>query len=107
MPKQPKISMKSFVEEGYLQEVNRQFLHILGLSMEVKKTGDKYEFDGVWDFREITGGIKFNDDAIITQNFIDKTNKIKEIMSENKSLRKQLYGKQMQQVPASLDNGDE
>ena len=97
-----KISMKEFVEAGYLQEANRQFFHVLGLSMEVKKTGDKYEFDGIWDFRDIKGGIRFGDDIIQNQDFVSRTNNIKEKISENKSLRKQLYNEITQSVPTRL-----
>ena len=102
MPKE-KISMKAFVEQGYLQEVNRQFLHIVGLSMEVKKTGDKYEFDGIWDFRQIKGGIKFSDEAVKQPDFIEKCNRIKAIVSKNKSLRKQLYDAATQPVPTKVE----
>jgi len=103
MAKQAKMSMKEFVEGGYLQEVNRQFFHGLGLAMDVKKTGDKYEFSGLWDFREIKGGILFGEDVIKDKRFIEKTNNIKNIQRENNSLRKQAYNEVRQTVPKTVE----
>ena len=103
MPKQPKLSMKSFVEDGFLQEVNRQFFHGLGLAMEVKKTGNEYEFSGLWDFRQIKGGILFDEKAINNPVFIARTNKIKEIQKVNNSLRKQAYNEVRQSIPKNIE----
>jgi len=103
MPKQQKMSMKEFVEGGYLQEVNRQFFHGLGLAMEVKKTGNEYEFSGLWDFRQIKGGILFGEKVIKDKEFIDRTNNIKGIQKLNNSLRKQAYNEIRQSIPKTVD----
>jgi len=95
--------MKEFVEQGYLQEANRQFFHGLGLALDVKKTGDKYEFSGIWDFRKVEGGIRFNENMIKTQDFINKTNNIKNLQKKNNSLRTQLYGAITQKVPTKVE----
>jgi hypothetical protein len=56
-----KISIKEFRESGYLQELNRQFLHPLGLALEITMGNDKEEFiSGVWDSREDPEGIHYN-----------------------------------------------
>lgn len=56
-----RIDIKEFRERGYLQEVNRQFFHPLGLALEViinKETGQE-SLGGVWDYREDPEGIYF------------------------------------------------
>ena len=56
-----KISIKEFRENGYLQELNRRFLHPLGLALEVKVNDDKTEeISGVWDYREDAEGIFYD-----------------------------------------------
>jgi hypothetical protein len=54
------IDIKEFREKGYLQEVNRRFLHPLGLSMEIgqhETNGDEIIL-GIIDLRE--EGIKYD-----------------------------------------------
>ncbi len=54
-----KMSVKDFREGGYLQELNRQFLHPLGLALEVVVGDDEHDegnhpesFGLVWDSRD-------------------------------------------------------
>ena len=55
-----RIPIKEFRELGYLQEMNRQFLHPLGLAMEIIVNDDGTEtLGGVWDYREDPEGIRF------------------------------------------------
>lgn len=58
-----RIEIKEFREFGYLHEVNRRFLHPLGLALEViidDMTGQE-SLGGVWDFRDDPEGICFGD----------------------------------------------
>ena len=56
-----KISIKEFREKGYLQELNRQFLHPLGLALEVLSYADgNEELGGIWDYREDKEGIYYD-----------------------------------------------
>lgn len=56
-----RINIKEFRELGFLQEVNRQFLHPLGLALEVTVDDDgKETLSGVWDDREDFEGIYFD-----------------------------------------------
>jgi hypothetical protein len=49
-----------FRDAGYLQEVNRQFLHPLGLALEVVVDADgSVRFGEVWDRRDDPEGIVF------------------------------------------------
>ncbi len=45
---------------GYFQEINRQFLHPLGMALEIIVEDDGTEhFGGVWDYRDVPEGIRF------------------------------------------------
>lgn len=60
-----KMSAKEFRELGYLQELNRRFLHPLGLALAViiYENGEE-RFGEVWDYRDDPEGIVFDPDAI-------------------------------------------
>ena len=50
-----------FRKLGYLHELNRQFLHPLGLALEVvvdDKTGEE-SLGGIWDYRDDPEGIRY------------------------------------------------
>jgi len=72
------IDIKEFREKGYLQELNRRFLHPLGLALEVKIEDDGTEvLGGVWDYREDLEGIYYdleNSDETRINNFKRKKN---------------------------------
>ena len=57
------MDIQEFWRGGYLQEVNRQFLHPLGLalSIEVDPDGNAYEIGGIWDCRNE----KFGDEGFM------------------------------------------
>lgn len=60
-----RMSVKEFRELGYLQEVNRRFLHPLGLALEVVLQEDGTEtFGGVWDSRDDPEGFVFGPNTI-------------------------------------------
>lgn len=57
-----RIDIKEFREVGYLQELNRQFLHPLGLALEVVVSDDGAEsLGGIWDYRDDEEGIIFSE----------------------------------------------
>lgn len=54
------IHPKEFHAFGYLQELNRRFLHPLGLALEVTtKNAEVNGFGGVWDYRGDDDGIRY------------------------------------------------
>ena len=60
-----KIDIKEFLEEGFLQEANRQFFHPLGLALEVAIADDgKHTLSGVWDYRDDPEGMLFGEGMI-------------------------------------------
>lgn len=55
------IELKEFVEKGYLQEMNRRFLHPLGLAMAFQTTPDGESFFyGIFDVRQDPEGFVYN-----------------------------------------------
>lgn len=73
-----RIDIKEFREEGYLQELNRQFLHPLGLALEVRIAEDGTEtLGGVWDDRDDPEGIYFMvEDEEALKGFAEKAEAI-------------------------------
>jgi len=61
----PRIDIAEFRRLGYLQELNRRFLHPCGLALEVVIEEDGSEaFGGVWDYRDDPDGMLFADGEI-------------------------------------------
>jgi len=61
-----RIDIKEFQDFGYLQEVNRQFLHPLGMALEIiinDETGE-IALGGIWDYRDEPDGMAFADGEI-------------------------------------------
>lgn len=57
--------LESFVDLGYLQEVNRQFLHPLGLALQVKRDDEgEYTLSGIVDARFDPEGMVFDDSEL-------------------------------------------
>ena len=46
---------------GYLQELNRQFLHPLGLALEVIINGEDVRFGDIWDSRDDPEGVIYSE----------------------------------------------
>lgn len=81
-----KMSIKEFVEQGYLLEVNRKFFHPLGLALAVEiDDNNEYALEGIQDFRSDPEGIVFDDvimqdkDRIALADKIEEQRRIKEI----------------------------
>jgi len=59
------MSLKEFVDCGLLQEINRQFLHPMGLALSVAYedgSDTPNGFSGIWDYRDDPEGLIFSDD---------------------------------------------
>lgn len=55
-----RMSVKEFRELGFLQEVNRKFLHPLGLALDVVVLDNGSEMiSGIWDYRKDLDGIQY------------------------------------------------
>ncbi len=53
------MNIDEFRDLGVLQELNRLFLHPLGLAMEITAKGGKSHISGIWDYRDDPEGILF------------------------------------------------
>ena len=52
--------IKELRKFGYIQEINRQFLHPLGLALEISIDKDGNEsLGGIWDYRDYPEGMEF------------------------------------------------
>jgi hypothetical protein len=97
MPEQVKrIDIKEFQEAGFLQEVNRQFLHPLGLALEVIVNYDTGEvkLGGVWDYRDDPEGMLFADGEIEAK----KAANVRVLWVEKERVRIERYGWVVQPV---------
>lgn len=100
-PKRPKkrMSPKEFREAGFLRELNRQFLHPLGLALETVAEADGTEtFGAVWDYREEPEGIAFTDDVVGSETAREQADAIEALRQEKASARKDLFGWVIQPV---------
>lgn len=54
------MDLREFRESGLLHELNRRFLHPLGLALEIliEKDGSE-KLGGIWDFRDFPDGLVF------------------------------------------------
>ena len=67
--------VEEFLRLGYLQELNRQFLHPLGLAIQVNIDDDgTHKLGAIWDCREDPEGISFGEGVINKEksSFIEK-----------------------------------
>ena len=91
-----RIDVKEFREKGYLQELNRRFLHPLGLSLEISIDDDGNEkLGGVWDYRDDKEGIYYdisNEDLERKSRFNDKKAFIDDELENRCKNRKEILG---------------
>lgn len=77
------IDIAEFRRQGYLQELNRQFLHPLGLALEVvvEENGEE-RLGGVWDARDDPEGIWYG--GVVDR---EKADRIAELRDEREPAR--------------------
>ena len=95
MPEQKYMNLKDFRQLGYLQELNRRFLHPLGLALEIyKEDNGDFRFGKIWDNREDKEGIYFdicNSDFLRKQRFLLNKNYIDLEFQKRKKARCELF----------------
>lgn len=112
MPKRANMTTKympirEFREAGFLQELNRQFLHPLGLALEVTvddETGEE-RLGGIWDYRDDPHGMIYDlanpefssEDRI--QRFRERAVTIAQMWMDKKSLRMKKFGFMIEPIP--------
>lgn len=84
-----KMSVKEFRERGYLQELNRQFLHPLGLALAIVVEADGTErFGEIWDSRDDPEGFIYDSGLIDTL----KATKVDKEAKRKANFRKETLG---------------
>jgi len=89
MEKVKRIDIKEFREKGFLQEVNRQFFHPLGLALEIVIDDDtgKTILGGVWDYRDDSEGMFYGDDLLEKSKAIKKAAYVEELRESKVKVR--------------------
>lgn len=77
------MSIVEFRKSGLLQEINRQFLHPMGLALSVFVDKDKEVFGPILDFRDDPEGLSFQKKLLSKS----KANKVKKMFNKKKSVR--------------------
>jgi hypothetical protein len=98
-----RIDIKEFREKGYLQEINRQFLHPLGLALEIIFDEDGVEhLGGIWDYREDPEGIYFSEEIVKLDRFSDSIEFIENEKKKRENERIKKFGSVIQ-TPGKKD----
>jgi len=102
-----RMSISEFREFGFLQEVNRCFLHPLGLALEVVvetvTNADDEEvtierLGGIWDYRDDPEGMAFGDNLDW-----EKAVRVAALRAEKSPARQERLGYVIQPVPGPGD----
>lgn len=90
-----RMSAKEFRDLGLLQEVNRKFLHPMGLALEVIiDDSGGIRFGEVWDYRADPEGMAFADNTISK----DKALLVNGMFEEKRKTREEKLGYHIQPV---------
>jgi len=99
-----KIKIKEFRKLGFLQELNRQFLHPMGFALEVivdEKTGEE-QLGGIWDYRDDPEGIIYdieNSDEERIKRFAENANYVENHINKMIATRIDILGYGVEQIP--------
>ncbi len=100
---QKKIDIKEFTKLGYLQEVNRQFLHPLGLALAISINEDgEYKLDSIWDSRNDLQGFQYdlkNSSRERIKKFQKKFTYIQQQKEKFKNERLKVLGEDIETIP--------
>lgn len=96
-----RIDPKEFQEIGYLQELNRQFLHPLGMGLEViiDDEADTVSIGGIWDLRDDPEGMIFGDGEIDQE----KVARVQAQWQEKEMVRLERFGYTIQPTTSEKD----
>lgn len=78
------MNLHEFLQNGYLQEVNRIFFHPLGLALYVEVDGDKIKLGGIYDYRADPEGVVFTS--------AEECPKVDQLREEKAKVREQKFG---------------
>jgi hypothetical protein len=104
MSKQPikRMDIAEFRRDGYLQELNRRFLHPLSLALEVVIDPDGSErLGGIWDYRGDSEGIYYGEIEW------EKYDRVERAWREREPSRAEFLGSMVQSPELKLGRLDE
>lgn len=94
------LSVKEFRELGFLQELNRLFLHPRGLALSTLQDMDGNElFAGIWDCREAPEGIAFEAHLLATATATEKRDRVEQEYLRHLECRMAIHGSAIQAIP--------
>ncbi len=95
------LNIKDFRENGYLQELNRRFLHPLGLALEIEINHDGTEIlKGIWDYRKDQEGNVFIN--LTDKKSLEKFKKVEKEWKIKEKTRKKKLGFMIQPIGSKL-----
>lgn len=98
-----RMNIKEFRSEGYLRELNRRFLHLVGLALETVILDDGTErFGGIWDYREDPEGMGFSAD-MIHDTAREQSARIDAEIESKRKVREEQFGAIIQPLINSVD----
>jgi len=102
VPIKKTLSIKEFREKGYLQELNRTFLHPLGLALTVQIENGEETFSQIWDSRDDPEGIYYdlkNSKPNRLASFRQKERFVKDQLNLKNSVRILQIGSVIEKIP--------
>lgn len=97
---QARMDIGQFRELGFLQEVNRQFFHPLGLALEViidEKSGVE-RLGGIWDYRDDPEGLFYPTGVLETDEAVRKAHVVKSLRDMKATIRSEQHGHVVQPI---------
>lgn len=98
-----RMPIKEFRKEGFLQVLNRQFLHLLGLALEVIVDAGEEKLGGVWDYRDDSVGLSYSPDMLLALDYIKKVKQIKNLGYSKAPVRREKFGWIIQPVGEKIE----
>lgn len=87
--------MGEFVSEGLLQELNRTFLHPVGLAMEITMVDGTAVISGIWDYRDDPEGMCFAEGTLRQLKF----DQVQAERDRHADARRAIFGSTVQPLP--------
>jgi hypothetical protein len=109
MSERKRMDVKTFRAMGYLQELNRRFLHLLGLALEVVQDEDtgQEKLGGIWEVED-PDGIIFdleNSDEDRKKTFLVKKKYIDNALKLGSKERQDILGFVVEPIPGDNEDG--
>lgn len=100
------VDVREFMELGYLQELNRQFLHPLGMALEVRIKNGECTLGRIWDFRDDPEGVCLSQEMIDAPDTVPKAERVQQQFLSLKEAREKLFGSAIQPIPRMNEDFD-